>query len=182
MSERVSERVSEQEVEETGVRVRDQEVVGGDPEDPRPLFDRVRRPIKWVGPSEWRPRRTYRGDAGYDLFVAKGAVVEPGEFVDVPCGVQIELPEGVWALITGRSSTLRKRRLLVAQGVIDNGYRGPLFAGVQNLSNEAVAVKAGERLAQLIPFSVLADELMWLRVRELGDSPRGDNGFGSTGT
>lgn len=126
------------------------------------------------------------GDVGLDLFVSEPVLVGPGAFVDVPCDLNVQLPRGWWGLITGRSSTLRSRGLLVVQGVIDTGYRGPLFAGVQNLSTtEAVRVEAGERLAQLVVLPNVRDRrfgrLRVRRVAALASSSRGTSGFGSTG-
>jgi dUTP pyrophosphatase len=140
--------------------------------------------IRWVGEEldgAWEPQRAHEGDAGFDLFVSKPVRIAVGAFVDVPCGISVQFPPGVWGMITGRSSTLRKRGLLVAQGIIDNGYRGPLYAGVQNLGDKVQDVGAGERLAQIIPFPVLADGLSWVRVSKLAEHARGQNGFGSTG-
>lgn len=137
--------------------------------------------IKYTGEPEYEPQKGYLGDAGYDLIVSRNEVIWPGEFIDVPCGVSIELPGGVWAMITGRSSTLRKRQLLVSQGVIDQGYRGPLFAGVWNLGREKAEVREGERIAQLIPFPQTSLRLTLERVDELDPSDRGRKGFGSTG-
>ena len=128
------------------------------------------------------PAPGYPGDAGFDLYVAEKATFLPGEFRDVPCGVAVELPPGVWGMITGRSSTVRTRGLLVTQGIIDTGYRGPLFAGTHNLSAyEEVTVEEGERIAQLILFPNLADVFSPMKVTELNASPRGTNGFGSSG-
>lgn len=137
--------------------------------------------LKWLGQEECCPQRFHPGDAGFDLVVARPTEIPPGEFVDVDCGIKVELPEGVWAMITGRSSTLRKRRLLVAQGIIDQGYRGPLYAGVWNLGTEPNHVVRGERLAQLIPFPLTASRLRLQQVAELSESSRGEAGFGSTG-
>jgi dUTP pyrophosphatase len=128
------------------------------------------------------PIRHYGGDAGFDLYVSQNTAIPGGEFVDVPCGVDIELPPGVWAMITGRSSTLRKKKLLVSQGIIDNGYRGPLFAGVQNLGTWEYMVTRGERIAQLIPMPLTAAELRFVEVDRLSSSDRGTNAFGSTDT
>lgn len=124
--------------------------------------------------------RVHEGDAGLDLYcTTEGVVVPPSGLVDIPLGVSVEIPEGYWAMLTGRSSTLRKRGLLVNQGVIDQGYRGPLFAGVFNLTNTQVLVERGERLAQLILVPLWMGGT--LAVQELRDSDRGTKGFGSSG-
>ncbi len=40
------------------------------------------------------PCRAYGDDAGFDLFVQGDWTVEVGSFVDIECGVSVELPEG----------------------------------------------------------------------------------------
>lgn len=138
--------------------------------------------LRFVGDEQFRPTQTYGDDAGYDLICSEGVVIPAGGFADVPCGISVEMPERVWGLITGRSSTLRKRGLLVSNGVIDTGYRGPLFAGVQNLNKLAdVSVIMGERLAQLILFNNTTMRYRPVQVPELTPSARGVNGFGSSG-
>lgn len=127
------------------------------------------------------PDRTYANDAGLDLFVSETVDVPPGEFRDIHCGVSVQLPDWSWGMLTGRSSTLRKRGLLVNQGVIDEGYRGPLFAGVWNLTAGTVRVNKGERIAQLIVLDNATRKLHPHQVRHLSVSERGNNGFGSTG-
>lgn len=139
--------------------------------------------LLYTGDEKFAPIQTYGDDAGYDLVVSEDTVIPAGQFVDVPCGISVELPERVWAMITGRSSTLRKRGLLVSTGIIDTGYRGPLFAGVQNLDpKQEVWVKTGERIAQLLLFNNTTMRYRPLRVPELTPSARGANGFGSTGS
>jgi dUTP pyrophosphatase len=141
----------------------------------------VQIPLDMVAEPGHLPSRAYLGDAGFDLYTVGDHAVEPGEFVDIPVGCSVELPQGVWALLTGRSSTLRTHELLVNTGIIDTGYRGPLFAGVRNLGSKLFAVKHGMRLAQLIPLPNLADQLAPREVQRLADSPRGTAGFGSSG-
>ena len=123
--------------------------------------------------------RAHPGDAGLDLYCSEDVTVYPGQFVDIPLGVSVELPEGWWGMLTGRSSTLRKRGLMVNQGVIDQGYRGPLFAGVWNLTGKPVEVHRGERLVQLILVPIWRGSA--LEVMVLNDSVRGVRGFGSSG-
>lgn len=138
------------------------------------------QPIFFTGDGKM-PTRSHPGDAGFDLYVSDTVCVRPGEFIDAPCDISIQLPSNMWALVTGRSSTIRRRGLLVVQGIIDSGYRGPIYTGVQNLGNEEVWIEQGERLAQLIPFELVSNAVEFMYVDELRDSTRGERGFGSTG-
>lgn len=131
-----------------------------------------------AGREQW-PARAYAGDAGWDLYVSEKVVIQPGAFADVPCGVACALPHGTWGLLTGRSSTLRSRGLLVHQGVIDEGYRGPLYAGVFNLGRHVALVEAGSRLAQLIVVPMHVHHARM--VNDLRPGTRGTAGFGSSG-
>lgn len=130
---------------------------------------------------DFSPQRQYSGDAGYDLYVSEDVEIPVGRFADIPCGIAVELPVGTWGFVIGRSSTLRKHNLMVAPGVIDNGYRGPLYAGVYNMNGEQFSAKKGMRLAQLIPFPLTAAGMIPVEVPALGSSDRGHAGFGSTG-
>lgn len=127
------------------------------------------------------PDRAYPDDAGLDLFVSKRTVIPCGQFVDVSSGIAVELPPGTWGLIQGRSSTLRKRQLLVNPGVIDVGYRGELFAGCWNLGRVTQILEPGERVAQLIIIANVTEMVGVRVVDELGEHARGGNGFGSSG-
>lgn len=138
-------------------------------------------PTKLMNGLAQLPTKAYSDDAGFDLYVSEDVWIQPGEFVDVPCAVAIELPSDTWALLTGRSSTLRKHKLMVNQGVIDPGYRGELFAGVWNLGPEMVHVGVGDRLAQLILMPNHALNAKLVSVNELTPHQRGQSGFGSSG-
>lgn len=155
----------------------------GEFEPPEMEWDR-KSPLPWMdltnGFSQ-APSRVHENDAGLDLYVDQDTTIAPGAFSDVPCGIAVELPERTWGLVTGRSSTLRKRGLLVHPGVIDAGYRGPLFSGVWNMTDEAVEVKTGERISQLIVLHNETRRLVPVEVASLSQTPRGSNGFGSTG-
>lgn len=154
--------------------VRDTRDSGGTPAGTSPL------PFL-VGDGGRLPTRGYEDDAGLDLYVVGHHVVEPGSFVDLPCRVAVEIPTWAWGLITGRSSTLRTKRLLVHSGVIDPGWRGDLFAGAMNVGDSVVAVQDGERVAQLILMPNVNREFTPVQVSSLSEHPRGTNGFGSTG-
>lgn len=126
------------------------------------------------------PLQERSGDAGADLYVSEAVTIEPGEFVDVESGLRVQLPAGHWGRITGRSSTLRKRGLLVSEAVIDNGYIGSLYVGVFNLSPQPVYVAVGERLAQLILHPIVHARAEAADVLFSVDG-RGTAGFGSSG-
>ena len=134
-----------------------------------------------LGEGARRPFKHHSGDAGWDLYASRPVTVGPGETVDVHTDIYISMPPRLYARITGRSSSLRKHRLLVNGGIIDNGYRGELFVCVHNMGEGAVEVRPGMRLAQVL-FHVIED-VRWSEVDELPGSPdgRGEGGFGSTG-
>ncbi len=134
-----------------------------------------------LGPGGRLPSRGYDDDAGLDLYVVGDHVIRAGEFVDVACAVSIELPSWTWGLITGRSSTLRNKQLLVHSGIIDPGWRGELFAGTMNVGKEERVVLDGDRIAQLILLPNVTREFLPGEVQSLREHPRGINGFGSTG-
>ncbi len=138
----------------------------------------------WTGPSEAAPRAGYPGDAGFDLtnISDEPVVVPPGALVQIPSGVAVEMPPGMWSIILGRSSTFGKVGLLVNPAVIDHGFRGLLYAVCRNITDEPVTVEPGQRVAQLVPLPLTADGLRWCHVSQLSESDRGTAGFGSSGT
>ncbi len=128
------------------------------------------------------PTRGYPTDAGYDLYASAEVIVPARGQAMVPVGVAVDIPDGMWAQITGRSSTLQKHNLMVAPtvGVIDEGYTGDLWAPVVSIADEDVKIEVGQRIAQLILHTAPGQEYTprWGVTR---NKPRGANGFGSTG-
>lgn len=116
----------------------------------------------------------------YNKEVHETLMINPGERVLVPTGISLEIPEGYWIELTARSST-SKKLLMVPKGVIDQGYRGELFAQVINVGSEPVEVVHGDRLAQIIMHKSYADITEIIEVDKLAPSERGETGFGSTG-
>lgn len=137
--------------------------------------------IYWsrLSPEGRVPVRSHVTDAGWDLLVSEGTVLPPGGIVNVPTGISMAIPTGWYGHLTGRSSTAKKRGLLVVDAVIDSGYRGELFFQAQNLNPAAVYVDVGQRLAQIVFLPV--PQVRWTEATTLPDSSRGVHGFGSTG-
>lgn len=149
-------------------------------------------PFGVIGPGKL-PTRSYFDDAGLDLYVLENTDLEWGVFKDVPLGIQVALPSWSWGFLVGRSSTFRKRQVEVMPGIIDAGYRGPLFAACiwrpERLREEDVVqdpgtyvLEAGDRIAQMIIIPNGTADVEPMRVGELPGHERGDKGFGSSGS
>jgi dUTP pyrophosphatase len=119
------------------------------------------------------------GDVGYDLMVKDLMWIPANAFAHVPLEAKVAIPHGYWGLVIARSSANSGGRLFVFPGVIDAGYRGPLFAFVQNLSDERIGLYAGMSICQLI--LIPAAVFPATAVPCLPVSDRGQRGFGSTG-
>lgn len=138
-------------------------------------------PFQMLGEFGQLPKRAYDDDAGLDLTVAESVVIQPGQFMDVPTQVAVQLEPQQWGLIVGRSSAFRSKSLLVLPGVIDAGYRGELFSAVYNTNGQPVRVERGERVAQLIVMNNATRYVTPIEYDSLLPSPRGTRGFGSSG-
>jgi dUTP pyrophosphatase len=130
------------------------------------------------------PRRATAQSAGYDLLAAVESEMSlcPGERAVVPTGIAMALPEGYEAQIRPRSGLALRTGLTLVNtpGTIDADYRGEIRLIVINLGQEPIPIRRGDRVAQMVihrlPVVVL-DE-----VERLGDTERGQGGFGHTGT
>ena len=128
------------------------------------------------------PSAQHPGDAGLDLHAAIDATVKPGERVMVPTGVAVAIPDGHAGLVLPRSglATARSLTLSNSPGLIDAGYRGEVICSVVNLArDEAVEIRAGDRIAQLVVLAIPSVAPIW--ADDLPESGRGEGGFGSTG-
>lgn len=121
--------------------------------------------------------------AGMDL---KANMTEPVTIASleramIPTGIYIELPEGYEAQIRPRSGLAAKFGVTVANapGTVDADYRGEVKVILVNLSKDPFVINPGERIAQMVIAKY--DKIEWEEVEELGDTERGDGGFGSTG-
>ena len=121
-------------------------------------------------------------DAGFDLPSLEEVTIEPLEQARLRTGIHIAVPEGWVALVRDRSSVALRGGVTVA-GVIDSAYRGEVQVLMYNLSAEPLSFKVGERIAQLVvvPHLPGTDCEEVSSLAELGDTQRGEGGFGSTG-
>jgi len=118
-------------------------------------------------------------DAGMDLRSVARVVLSPGAAQGVPTGIAIELPAGYEAQVRPRSGMALKHSIVANFGTIDPGYRGEIRVVMFNLSTGDYVIEKGDRIAQLVVARYEAVE--WQEGGELGESRRGDGGFGSSG-
>lgn len=158
-------------------------------------------------------------DLGFDLYALEDVILHPGRRVAVRTGVAavyeqggngFETPHAYGLLIRDRSSKAYKNGVTTSAGVIDAGYRGEILVimTLESGSLELVQIsgtddqghfwtdnarghkiKAGEKIAQMIPIPVLTSEPVVVvgqtvdqkTATLLPQSGRGANGFGSSG-
>jgi dUTP pyrophosphatase len=128
------------------------------------------------------PVRSHDDDAGYDLFAAEAATLQPGERTDVGTGIALAIPPGHAGLVLPRSGLARRHGITLVNtpGLIDAGYRGEVRVLLLNTDRSApFAIEPGERIAQLVVVRHEAPELV--ESDDLGETVRGQGGFGSTG-
>ncbi|MGA2673690.1 MAG: dUTP diphosphatase [Terracidiphilus sp.] len=122
-------------------------------------------------------------DLGYDLFALEGAVLAPRATVKVRTGICVEArhPEtgAPLGLLVRDRSSMAARGIATTAGVIDAGYRGEILILMTNLGETAVELKAGEKIAQMIPVPVLTGLVQEVETLEV--SARAEKGFGSSG-
>jgi dUTP pyrophosphatase len=124
------------------------------------------------------PTRAHPDDAGLDLYNLEDIFLEPGTGKVAKTGIAIALPVGYVALVADRSS-LAKKGIKTAGGVIDAGYRGEIHIVLWNISQDPIQLKQGERIAQLLILPIATPSVQ--EVKTLDETSRGVRGFGSSG-
>jgi dUTP pyrophosphatase len=140
--------------------------------------------VKLLDPGARLPIVAHPGeDLGYDVFGLEAATLAPRATVRLRTGIAVEArhpqtgaPLGL--LVRDRSS-MAARGLACTGGVIDAGYRGEILIVMTNLSDATIELKAGEKIAQMVPVPVLTGAVE--QVESLEDSQRAEKGFGSSG-
>lgn len=139
--------------------------------------------IKRVDKSLPLPKYQTKGSVGFDFVCRETVAIPPKKLTDIPINNIIKAPKGYMLMLVSRSSTPKKKGLMVANsvGIIDQDYCGDddeLRLLVYNFTSKKVTVEKGERIAQGIFVKVgIAD---FEEVNKMKNKSRG--GFGSTGS
>ena len=122
--------------------------------------------------------------AGLDLRanIKKPVYLNPFQRILIPTGLKISLPEKFEGQIRPRSGLALKHGITVlnSPGTIDSDFKGEVAVILINLSDEKYKIKPGDRIAQMIISSF--SNVKWKLVDDIGQSKRGNSGFGSTGS
>lgn len=121
--------------------------------------------------------------AGMDLLAAisEPVTLTKHQIQLIATGIAIALPIGFEAQIRPRSGLALKYGITVlnSPGTIDSDYRGEVQVMLINHSNEDFVIERGMRIAQMI--ITRHEYIEWQEVKDLDDTDRGSDGFGSTG-
>jgi len=138
--------------------------------------------IKLLDKSLAIPKYAHKGDAGLDLLSAVDCIIKPYERKLVSTGIKVAIPIGYAGFVQPRSGLAIKYgiALVNSPGLIDSDYRGEIRIIMINLDkdNEFV-VRKGDKICQLVIQKV--EEAKLIEVDDIGESDRGECGFGSTG-
>ena len=126
--------------------------------------------------------------AGMDLRAAlpetEPLTLAPGARGLVPTGLTLAIPVGFEAQVRPRSGLALRHGVTVlnAPGTIDADYRGEVAVVLIHHGSEPFEVRRGDRIAQLL----VAPVATWAWTPEtslaaLGNTERGEGGYGSTG-
>jgi dUTP pyrophosphatase len=131
-----------------------------------------------VSPEATLPTRAHPDDAGLDLYSLEDVILEPQQGRVAKTGIAIALPPKHVGLVADRSS-LAKKGIKTAGGIIDAGYRGEIHIVLWNISQDPIQLRKGERIAQLLIIPIITPAVE--EVQTLDETQRGTKGFGSTG-
>jgi len=130
------------------------------------------------------PSYATESSAGLDLRanINKPLHINPLQRILIPTGLKISLPEKYEGQIRPRSGLALKHGITVlnSPGTIDSDFKGEVGVILINLSDEKYKIKPGDRIAQMIISSF--SNVKWKLVDDIGQSKRGNSGFGSTGS
>jgi dUTP pyrophosphatase len=133
--------------------------------------------VKKIHPDAKLPVYAHLGeDAAMDVTSISREIKD--KYVEYRTGLSLEVPKGHVCLIFPRSSITNKDLMLKnSVGVLDSGYRGELIFRFQKFGEEIYEV--GDRIGQImiLPYPIVKVE----EVLELGESKRGEGGWGHTG-
>lgn len=133
-------------------------------------------------PNAKLPTKVNPNDSGWDVYSCEDTVLTPGKPVICKTGLRCVLPPGYELQVRSRSGLAAKSGVFVlnSPGTVDSDYRGLIGVILTSVSDAPYIVKAGDRIAQLVPAKV--EDVDFVQVESIDtNTERGSGGFGSSG-
>lgn len=137
--------------------------------------------FKRLTPSAKLPTKAHSSDIGFDLYADFDMTLYPLEPMKISTGISCGFPPGYAGLILDRSS-MGAKGIKVMGGVIDQAYTGDLIVCLVYMDRDPhkiIKIAKGDKIAQLV--LIPSYEVSIIEVAQLGDTERGEKGFGSSG-
>lgn len=107
--------------------------------------------------------------------------IQPNETKLIRTGLAMEIPLGYELQLRPRSGLSLETKLRIANSpaTIDSDFRGEIKIIVENIGDEPITITHHDRIAQGVLKEVL--QANFIEVDSLGDTKRGEGGFGHSG-
>ena len=131
-----------------------------------------------------QPEYAYESDSGFDLRSTEELWVQANDRKLIPTGLRFDIPEGYEIQVRSKSGLALKQGLMVlnSPGTVDSGYQGEVKVIIFNTTNERIKIEKGQKIAQAVLCPVVNGKWVNLvKVEEISEKDRNNNGFGSTG-
>ena len=122
--------------------------------------------------------------SGFDLMSDGQYFIASGERKLISTGLRVSIPVGYELQIRSRSGLAAKNGICVlnSPGTIDADFSGKISVILFNTSSEEFKVISGMKIAQAVLCPIVqASFIVCENVSQLGETVRGEGGFGSTG-
>jgi len=107
-------------------------------------------------------------------------ILGPGETKLFNLGFRVEIPCGYELQVRSRSGMAKNGIFVInSPGTIDSDYRGPCMILLHNATDKMYTMNHGDRVGQFV--LKRAPQANFVLVDAIGETARGEGGFGSTG-
>lgn len=124
------------------------------------------------------PERAHSNDAGLDIKSPVTVTVPAHGSAVIDTGVHVDIWNRYVGFLKSKSG-LNVKHNIQSEGVIDSGYTGSIVVKLYNLGDDDYLVERGDKISQLVILPILTPVIEV--VDSLGETERGNNGFGSSG-
>ena len=135
--------------------------------------------INLLSPNANIPSRGSDESAGLDICTIESATIPAGQRALLKTGIAMSMPRGYVGLIWPRSKLAAKMGVDVLAGVVDSDYRGEIMVSLLNTGQDAVELRSGDKVAQMIIQKHFSDMEIEV-VDDLDRTMRGYSGVNSS--